>query len=723
MKKRELLSIKELMVTEKMLEIAKEDKIMVRSKYSYAAPEYHYGKHMMSCERAGILKISIFSTECLRFGSTQPTYNVYLDKSKSAYITYDFLNGRWSHASLDNLAWPKYTWGKTYTEESSSKLILDYLQAGVLQEPYEAILAYQEQIRESRLFNRHDAQMEVWRKKMERVPKLPKDWKKWTNKTGITQNFIFYEYMRSGDKQGYCTWCEKMVPIKNMKHNKEDRCSCCGHKIQYKSVGRMPTSFRTEDTAYLIQRCGEDEFAVREFYITRCFYKNNPKNAVVNCMERRRILYNKELQATEFYHGVYKKRIRGWIEGPLKKLRYIGYVEYVEYYRSRIYGRTIPSLSKSVLQRTGFAEMWRSFNYLCPVEYFGVLKSFSFLEQIVKANLTQIAKEIMDRGSIQLSNTKGFARKLGIDRFRLNRLRENKGGVDYLEWLKHEKLMDKVIPDSVIKWFEKKHILPKDIRFIMDHMSEIQVKNYLERQCRESKEPVKELITTWKDYLTMAKRIHMDISDPIVYRVKSLVQRHDEIVRIVEDKAMALKAGKIAEDFPCVDDVCKSVKEKYEYEDQEYKIIVPESIEDILNDAKGLHHCVDKEDTYFDRINQRETYLLMLRKKPEIDKQYYTLEVEPDGTIRQARTDFNRQKDDYKFAELFLRKWQKQLKRKLEKTDYELAQRSRKMRDQELKDLRRKKVKINGGDYQGRLLADVLEEGLIELQADENIAA
>lgn len=721
--KRELLSIKELTVTEKMLEIAKEDKIMIRSRYSYASPEYHYGKHMMACEKAGILKISIFSTECIRFGSTQPTYNVFLDKSKSAYITYDFLNGRWSHASLDNLAWPKYTWGKTYTEEGSHKLILEYLQEGVFQEPYEAILAYQEQIREKRLYDRHNAQMEVWQKKMERVPRLPKDWEKWVNKTGITQDFIFYEYKRSGNKQGYCTWCEEMVPIRNIKHNKEGRCNCCGHKIQYKSVGRMPISFGTEDTVYLIQRCNETEFVVREFCVKRYFRKNNPGKSVVQCLEQRRILYDQGLQSSEFYYGCYKNYLNGWIEGSLEKFTFYGYKECVPFCRGRVYGRTIPPLSKTILQRTGFKEIRGALSYICPVEYFNFLKVNPFIEQIVKAGLTQIAMEMMDSGVIQLHEANDLGKKLGIDRFRLKRLRENKGGVDYLEWLKHEKLMDKVIPDSVIKWFEKNHILPKDIRFIMDYMSEIQVKNYLERQCRKSKEPVKDLITTWKDYLTMAKRIHMDISDPIVYRVKSLVQRHEEIVRIVEDKAMALKAGKIAEDFPYVDDVCKAVKEKYEYEDQEYKIIVPESIEDILNDAQGLHHCVDKEDTYFDRINQRETYLLMLRKKPDVEKPYYTLEIEPDGTIRQARTDFNRKKDDYKFAELFLRKWQKQLKRKLDKKDYELAQRSRKMRDQELKDLRRKKVKINGGDYQGRLLADVLEEGLIENQADENIAA
>ena len=65
----------------------------------------------------------------------------------------------------------------------------------------------------------------------------------------------------------------------------------------------------------------------------------------------------------------------------------------------------------------------------------------------------------------------------------------------------------------------------------------------------------------------------------------------------------------------------------------------------------------------------------------------------------------------------FLHKWQKQLRKKLDSQDYELAVKSRRERKMELSELRRKKVKINGGDYQGRLLADVLAEDLMENKA------
>lgn len=71
---------------------------------------------------------------------------------------------------------------------------------------------------------------------------------------------------------------------------------------------------------------------------------------------------------------------------------------------------------------------------------------------------------------------------------------------------------------------------------------------------------------------------------------------------------------------------------------------------------------MDNNDNYFERINKRESYILFLRRIEKPDVAYYTLEVEPDGTVRQKRTEFNRQHSDIELAEQFLLKWQKQLK-------------------------------------------------------------
>ena len=596
MRKKQLLAMKEMVPTAEMIQVAQNDKRECQNRYSYNPPVYHYGKMLMAYEAFGILKVSIFSVEHIKFGGFRPIYNIFLDKERKQYIGYDFLRNRWTHAKLDNLDWPEYTGGiKVYTEKESHQCILRYLQKDENEnyDPFEEILSYQEALHEERLLERDSKEMGLWEQKMSKIPGVPRDWENWVNKVAITHNFIFYDYKRGGSEQGYCTWCEKTVPISRAKHNAKGRCKCCGRKIQYKSVGRMSNYIVTEDTAYLIQRVSEDEFVVREYYIQKYIKNKDYKKPLIECKERRRLIYDKKMDATEYYYGIYKKRLEGWIEGALKVSSCIGYTEYLSYYRGKVYGRTIPALSKSILQRTGFAEMRRSLKYICPVEYFVRYVEIPFIEQLAKAGLFHIVKELLDGKNLQIEQAGNLGKCLGIDRFRIGRLRKNNGGTIYLKWLQYEKAMNKVIPDSVIKWFEKQHIPPETVKFILDRMSALQIKNYLVRQNRESKENVKDLIITWRDYLNMAKRLQMNISDSIVYKVRSLVKRHDELVRL-NDKELLLMAGEIAEKYPNVDQICSSITEKYQFqEDSEYQIIAP-TIEMILQDAKGLHHCVKR---------------------------------------------------------------------------------------------------------------------------------
>lgn len=154
-------------------------------------------------------------------------------------------------------------------------------------------------------------------------------------------------------------------------------------------------------------------------------------------------------------------------------------------------------------------------------------------------------------------------------------------------------------------------------------------------------------------------------------------------------------------------------KEKYEYWEEEYAIIFPNKIDDILAEGKALQHCIDKNNRYFERIAKRESFILFLRKTENIEEPYYTLEVEPGGTIRQKRTQFNRQNTDLKNAESFLQRWQKEIRQRMSDEDWDLAERSKNLRVNEIKELRQKKILVYGGMSSGKLLADLLEEDLM----------
>lgn len=102
-----------------------------------------------------------------------------------------------------------------------------------------------------------------------------------------------------------------------------------------------------------------------------------------------------------------------------------------------------------------------------------------------------------------------------------------------------------------------------------------------------------------------------------------------------------------------------------------------------------MHHCAGATDRYFDRIMQNETYICFLRKASDPKIPYYTIEVEPGGTIRQHRGMYD-EEPDIKEIKPFLREWQKEIKKRMSKKDQELAAVSKEKRTANIEELKAK---------------------------------
>lgn len=137
----------------------------------------------------------------------------------------------------------------------------------------------------------------------------------------------------------------------------------------------------------------------------------------------------------------------------------------------------------------------------------------------------------------------------------------------------------------------------------------------------------------------------------------------------------------------------------------------------IIKEGRMLHHCVGNDgagERYYDRIERRESFIMFLRRAEEPEDPYYTLEIEPDGTVRQKRTLFDRQHEDIEQATEFLQKWQKVIAARLTGQDLKLAAQSRVLRNEEFIQMKKDRVVIHTGHLAGHLLADVLLADLME---------
>lgn len=220
---------------------------------------------------------------------------------------------------------------------------------------------------------------------------------------------------------------------------------------------------------------------------------------------------------------------------------------------------------------------------------------------------------------------------------------------------------------------------------------------------------------TWRDYMRMAEQQGLNISHEIFYKPKDVYKAHDACVKEGQKKETMKRAEEILTRYPDVEKVLKKIRTIYTYEGEQFCVVVPETVVDIIHEGRALGHCIDTTDRYFDRMEQETSYIVFLRRKESRDVPWYTLEIEPGGTVRQQRTTGNEQnKEDAKSYMPFIREWQKVVRERISEEDRALAERSRQTRIMEYAQLRAEKEKVRRGKLAGKLLADVLEADLIE---------
>ena len=239
------MALPNLTATDEMKKIATSDlPRKEKTDYGYVREVCEYYTYLRCIKQDGILKVAFFFPEHLRLDGSNPAYEVYLDKENRQFITYNSLIQKWSESKLDRLDWKRQYWyTKAYwISDEDETSIQAYL--NINKKAVEAIRQFQRNVREEQLEQRHRRETDPWDKDMEQVPELPKDWSRWVDKVAIRQNYIYYHYKKGGAKTGYCTYCEKEVPIKvHPHHNQQGRCICC--RVCAGGAGRPQPDRRT----------------------------------------------------------------------------------------------------------------------------------------------------------------------------------------------------------------------------------------------------------------------------------------------------------------------------------------------------------------------------------------------------------------------------------------------------------------------------------------------
>lgn len=498
-----------------------------------------------------------------------------------------------------------------------------------------------------------------------------------------------WEYAFKIDDLYYCTACKETHTGK-YKHLQRFKCSG-------KTVATMTRTKQREKTDWVtaFSRQSDGSLAERLYRIDIRWSRNGKK---VNIEETIRWVWN-PYQSGKIYYRQWGDI--WWDTNPCNR----------RWNSSYLY----PEQAEEVLRNSGYeaAQLWDIGKAKLPINWI-IMRKTPVYAQLCLAGLTKLAQQDADKinyysygGKINL-NGKTPEEVLGLDKNAIGRLKQLNGGIVTLEWLQWKaKHPEAALKTETLKELEQKHITAGKLGIMLSLMSPQKCLNFIKRQERMMNDTPSSIIAYYEDYISVARKMGMNIRDEIVYAPKDLKLRHDQLVEEFNRHKSQFEAQEMNQKWPGAQAVLERIKEIYDYQGDGWQIITPRTLMDIVDDSRQLHHCAGASDRYYERIQSEETYILFLRRDPKMA--WYTLEVEPGGTVRQKRSEYNRQPDLDTVNEC-LKEWQMEIKKRLKERDKHLAAQSAQQRAEELEQLK-------NGTERNRQLFDLLMNDLMEVGA------
>lgn len=541
------------------------------------------------------------------------------------------------------------------------------------------------------------------RELMARVPEEPENLMEWIfEREANGQEYI----LKGREKEEWgCTACGSRFQIseirrpdggKKVRHNDTVLCPCCKKEVIMKKRVRAIQ----RDTHFLLLQPMDDEYSIARHYDACICWESGKRFVGINEAVRI-LLYKDSGKECRIFYNWYRRNYQG-LESFDDKSNPGN--------RRTSKEHLYPEGIKEALEGTVYEPWSRLFEQLSAAgqqlhynRMMACYKSQNLIdlsEMLFRGRFYRLLLQTSEKmtywgsyfGQLRLDYGIGIEDAFGIaDRQMINRIREKDGGEAMLLWMRWSERYRIRLSDKTLKWLLDNHLSETDLRWASLRMSPEQIMHYFERQRQENYKgkTIGYILAQYDDYMDMCKRLHKDTADALIFRPKNLKQRHTQAVAQIEETEARVKAEEYSKKYADAENVLGQIQEKYSYTGQDYFIKVPEKIVDIVMEGRCLHHCAGSTDRYFDRIKQRETYIVFLRKTQEPDIPFYTIEVEPGGTIRQHRGLYD-EEPDIENIKPFLKEWQQEIRRRMSREDHELEKASIIKREENLEELRQK---------------------------------
>ena len=592
------------------------------------AAKYIAKTEVRLCGHKKTLLLYLFPAAEMRNGKTGAAYRVFLThddyitqdlKSKSIHwLTGQLYSVAWSYEDYSNKDWITFA-----DDESVERVSKFYKRFKKASDPIEIIRRFQEEVGHKRLMEKYKVLLHQIDEKMALVPALPRGFRHWVNEYALYDSrYLIYEYSHRKEMKGYCTHCHHEVSVTAPHHNQKGVCPRCGSHVTFKASGKFGI-VRDEEKITLIQRSGDE-------FVFRCFraykdYADDYRNPKLDVYETMRTFTDKDFhcrgkELNSFSWGLFRPN--------LQIMRWKDDSQAGVWYEGKVYWENLQDVLKG--SKCQYSSLWTLLKQN-PGEHFyplGFLQGYKpCYEYFIKLGMTNLVFEDQnwqgywhpeDHNAEISEKSSSITEALKVPKTMIPALKSMNPTMMELamfraaaavgKWTTPEEVreVEHTINDSRV--FSVKETTPHKILKYISHV--VESSDYV---CNAG-----QVFSDWYDYIEFCRELGYNLKNSFVLFPKDLDKAHDDVEGRVQLK-------KYKEFDEMIQRLHPLYQEQFAWEYGEYVMVVPRGAKDIIKEGQNNHNCVGRS-SYIQRMAEKNTVILFLRKKATPDKSFFTVE-------------------------------------------------------------------------------------------------
>lgn len=259
------------------------------------------------------------------------------------------------------------------------------------------------------------------------------------------------------------------------------------------------------------------------------------------------------------------------------------------------------------------------------IDYLAKYIKYPKLEMLLKAGAVNIVKKICWGWNMHINfKAKKFTDIFNIREDRKQYFMENINDLQVLKALQFEKNSSK-LSDEILKELIEMYSNRLDKLIVINKYVNInKAINYIRKQ--QSYEYDYGKIGMYKDYLQMMEQLGYDLTDEIKLFPRNLKEQHDKLVFEINREKRDKRIQECLKKYPDIRRRYKRLEKRYTYVKDGYLIRPAKDAGEIILEGATLHHCVGG-DSYLDKHDKGESYILFMRKVENPEQPYITIEI------------------------------------------------------------------------------------------------